>query len=65
MISHTCVYTQKRASILNVNIDHFEILSNGYKNNKFERKLVEALHIKHERPTVSVQEQSVPLLLFN
>ena len=48
----------------NVNIDHFEILSNGYKNNKFKRKLAEALHIKHERPTLSVEEQSVPLKLL-
>ena len=30
----------------NVNIYHFEILSNGYKNNKFKRKLVEPLYIK-------------------
>ena len=30
----------------NVNIDHFQILSNGYKNNKFKIKLAEALHIK-------------------
>ena len=36
----------------NVNIDHFEILSNGYKNNK--RKLAEALSIKHERPTLNI-----------
>ena len=44
---------------------NFEILSSGYKNNKFKRKLAEALHIKHERPTLNVQEQSVPLKLFN
>ena len=49
----------------NVKIDHFEILSNGYKNNKFKRKLAEALHIKHERPILNVQEQSVSLKLFN
>ena len=49
----------------NVNIDHFEILLNGYKNNKFKRKLVETLHIKHEGPALNVQEQSVPLKLFN
>ena len=49
----------------NVNIDHFEILWNGYKNNKFKRKLAEVLHIKDERPTLNVQEQSVPLKLFN
>ena len=50
----------------NVNIDRFEILSNGYKNNnRFKRKLAEALQIKHERPTLNVQEQSVLLKLFN
>ena len=49
----------------NVNIDHFEILSSGFKNNKFKRKLAEALHIKHKRPTLNVQEQSVSLKLLN
>ena len=44
-----------------MNIDHFEILSNGYKNHKFKKKkkkLAEALHIKHERPTLNVQSCS-------
>ena len=45
MISHICIYTEKTGHE-NVNIDHFEILS----------KLVEALHIKHERPTLNVQD---------
>ena len=45
----------------NVNIDHFEIPSKGYKNNQFKRKLPEALYIKHERYTQNV----VPLKLFN
>ena len=49
----------------NVNIDHFEILLNGYRNNKLKRKLAEAVHIKHERAALNVQEQSVPLKLFN
>ena len=49
----------------NVNIDHFEILSNGYKNNKLKRKLAEPLHVKHEKPTLNVQEQPVPLKLLN
>ena len=49
----------------NVNIDHFEILCNGYKNNKFKRNLAVALHIKNERPTLNVQEQSVLLKYFN
>ena len=39
----------------NVNIDHFEILSNGFKSNSFKRKLAEALHIKHKIPTLNVQ----------
>ena len=38
----------------NVKIDHFEILSNGYRNNKFKRNLAEALHIKYERPNLNV-----------
>ena len=62
--SHLCVHAEKSGHE-NVNINHFEILSNDYKDNKFKRKLAEALHIKHERPTLNVQEQSVPLLLFN
>ena len=49
----------------NVKIYHSEILSNGYKNNKFKRKFAEALHIKHERPTLNAQEQSLPLKLFD
>ena len=62
--SHLYLHAEKTGH-KNVNIDHFEILSNGYKNNKFKRKLGEALHIKHERLTLNVQEQSVPLFLFN
>ena len=62
--SHLYEHAEK-TSHGNVNIDHFEILSNGYRNNKFKRKLAEALNIKHERLTLNVQEQSVPLKLFN
>ena len=63
-MSHLVEYAEKTRQ-KDVNIDDFEILSNGYKNNKFKRTLAEALHIKHERPTLSVQEQSVALKLFN
>ena len=62
--SHLYLHAEKTGHEI-VNIDHFEILSNGYKNNKFKRKLGKALHTKHERPTLNVQGQSVPLLLFN
>ena len=34
-------------------------------SNKFKRKLAEALHTKHERPTLNVQEESMSLKLFN
>ena len=49
----------------NVNIDYFKILLNGYKSSEFKRKLTEALHIKHERPTLNGEEQSGLLKLFN
>ena len=48
-----------------VNLDNFEILSSGYRNNRFKGKLAEALHIKHVKPILNVQEQSVPLKLLN
>ena len=63
-MSHLVEYAEKTGQ-KDENIDHFEILSNGYKNNKFKRKLAEALHIKYERPTPNIQEQSVALKLFN
>ena len=62
--SHLSEHAEKTADE-NVKIDHFEILSNGYKNNKFKRKLAKALHIKHEKPTMNVQKQSVLLKLLN
>ena len=62
--SHLIEHAEK-TGYENMNIDHFEILLNGYRNNKFKGKVAEALHIKHERPTLNVQEQSVPLKLFN
>ena len=60
IISQTCMTRHE-----NVNIDNFQILPIDYKNNKFKRKLAEALHIKHERPTQNVQEQSLLIKLFN
>ena len=62
--SHLSEHAEK-TSHENVNIDHFEILSNGYKKNEFKRNLAEALHLKHERPIVNVQKQSMTLKLFN
>ena len=49
----------------NVSIGRFETLLNGYEKNQLKRKLEEALHIKHERPTLNIQKQSVLLKLLN
>ena len=57
MMSYT--YNAEKTGQENVNI-----ILNGYKSIKFKRKLAEALHIKHERPALYVEEQSVPLKLL-
>ena len=62
--SHLYEHAEKTAHE-NVNIDHFEILSNGFKNNTLKRRIAEALHIKHEIPTLNGEKQLVPLKLFN
>ena len=62
MIIHLYEHAEK-TGYENASIDHFEILSNGCKKQQIQKKLVEALHIKHERPTLNDQEQSVPLKL--
>ena len=46
-------------------LDDFTILSLGYKQNKFKRKISEALFIKTNRSNVNKQDPSVPLKLFN
>jgi len=46
-------------------IEDFDILSGGYRQNKFRRKLSEALFIKDIKPNLNVQEQSYQLKLFS
>ena len=48
-----------------VDIGHFQILNRGYNNNKNKRRVSEALFVKQYRPTLNVQDNSVPLHLFN
>lgn len=62
--SHLVKHTRKIGHEY-VNVDNFEILPSGYRNNRFKGKLAEALHIKHVKPILNVQEQSVPLKLLN
>ena len=48
-----------------VNTAHFKIIDINFSNNKRKRKIAEYLWIKDLRPTLNVQEKSIPLKLFN
>ena len=48
-----------------VNAANFKIIDMNFSNNKRKRKIAESLWIKDLRPTLNVQEKSVPLKLFN
>ena len=45
--------------------EDFKIISSHFENNRLERKITETLLIKHERPSLNVQDQSVELKLLN
>ena len=53
------------SNLVLVTLDDFTILNSGYKNNKVEKKISEALFIKSNRPNLNKQDTSVPLKLFN
>ena len=48
-----------------VTFNNFTVLSTGYHNRKFTRKVSEYLFIKQNRPTLNKHGTSVPLKLFN
>ena len=48
-----------------VNIEYFKILNVRYNNNTYRGRLFEALFLKQYRPSFNVQDNSVPLELFN
>ena len=57
-----------------VDLDNIKVIDSGYHNNRFTRKLSEALYIKQytptlntlvNKPTLNTQEQSIPLKIFN
>ena len=50
---------------LPVDTASFEIIGSGYRNNARRRKIAEALLVKKLKPTLNIQEKSVPLKLFN
>ena len=48
-----------------INIEHFKILNLGYNNSTYRRRISEALFVKQLRPSLTVQDNSVPLEIFN
>ena len=50
---------------LPVDTANFELIRSGYCNNARSRRIAEALLIKKLKPTLNIQEKSVPLKLFN
>ena len=48
-----------------VNTANFKIIDIDFNNNKRKQKIAELLWIKDLRPTLNVQEKSIPLKLFN
>ena len=48
-----------------VNTANFKTIDMNFSNNKTKEEIVESLWIKDLRPTLSVQEKSIPLKLFN
>ena len=48
-----------------VDLKDFKIIDSSYHNNRFKRKISEALYIKQYKPSLSTQQQSAQLKLFN
>ena len=48
-----------------VDLDNIKVIDSDYHNNRFKRKISEALCIKQYKPTLNTQEQSIQLKLFN
>ena len=44
---------------------NFTVLSSGYRNRKFKKKVPESLFIKQNRPALNKHGISIPLTLFN
>ena len=48
-----------------IDLDNIKVIYSGYYNSRFKRKISEALYIKQFKPMLNIQEQSIPLKLFN
>ena len=60
LLKHACNENHKH-----IDLDNRKVIYSGYHNNRFKRKISEALYIKQYKPTLNTQEQSIPLKLFN
>ena len=60
LFKHICIKNHPNTSTTD-----FKIISSGFKSNYCRRKISEALLIKQIKPSVSVQEKSYELKLFN
>ena len=49
----------------NVSEKYFKIIGNGFRGNNKKSKVAEALLIRKIKPTLNIQDQSVPLQLFS
>ena len=49
---------------LPVDTANFEVIKGGYRNNARRKKFAEALLVNKLKPTLNIQEKSVPLKLF-
>ena len=50
---------------LPVDTANFEVVGSGYRNDTRRRKIAETLLLKKLKPTLNIQEKSVPLKRFN
>ena len=60
LLKHALTQNQRHLDLGNM-----KIIDSSFHNNKFKRKISEALYIKQYRPSLNSQEQSVELKLFN
>ena len=50
-----------KTSYSDINTPDFKIIDISFSNNKRKRKIIESLRIKDLRPTLNLQEKSMPL----
>ena len=62
--SHVLKHSSEKEHV-EVPQEDFKIIGSHFKNNRLKRKIAEALLMKHEHPSLNVQDQSIELKLLN